>query len=176
MTVSWLNLEQRRALDRAKERLVPAAEELLKIGQVVDIKLRHFGQSQMRNLIAVALATESPAVVANFIRYQVGRDAKGKTRKGNSWASYPKDLKPPRRLGQLFIEQMEEGGGVIETEMATLSGQGDLFADPVSRQLARMELIRQFLGFVDRHLKFLSLQRSDDRRDGENGADEEDEA
>lgn len=163
--MSSLNLEQRRALDRAKERLVPAAEQLLDSGGVVRLKPKDFGQAQMRNLIAVALDTESPAVVANFIRYQIGRDARGK----KSWASGR-----PRKLGELFLDEIESEGGVVRRILADLAGDSAVpFASDLSRQLARMELIRQFLGFVDRHLKYLGLQRGGDRGNGANGTEEE---
>jgi hypothetical protein len=167
MSVSSLDLRQRRALDRAKERLVGAAEDLLRDGGVVGIAPKDFGQSQMRNLIAVALSTESPAVVCNFIRYQMGRD-----KNKRSWASGD-----ARRLGDLFLDQIEKDEGVVRTVLAGLTaGDATLFPDDLARQLARMELVRQFLGFVDRHLKYLGLQRTGEEENGSSRDDEEDAA
>ena len=88
--MSSLTLEQHRAIDRCKEQLVPAAEALLDEAQGIEIG-RDFGHSQLRNLIAVAMETESPAVVANFIRYQVGRDTRGSNK--GKWHSRPSFLR-----------------------------------------------------------------------------------
>ena len=82
MTLLMLNLEQQHAIDRLKEELVPAAEAFLDEGQVIRLSKNKFGDSQLRNLIAIANETESPAVVLNFIRYQIGRDTRGQ-----NWAS-----------------------------------------------------------------------------------------
>ena len=73
--MTTLSLEQQRAIDHLKEVLVPAAERLLDDAGILDFPKKQFGGSQFRNLIAIATETSSPAVVLNFIRYQIGRDA-----------------------------------------------------------------------------------------------------
>jgi hypothetical protein len=146
MNVSSLSVAQQRAIDRAKETLVEKAEELLrqtKVGPSGD-----FGHSQLRNLVAVATETESPAVVLNFIRYQMGRDKK--ERKG--WARDSQGS----RVGDLFITALgEEQGTAVGAALATIP---DLAGRPLVKQLARMELIRYFLGFAGRYMKYLELE------------------
>lgn len=139
-----LTLAHRRAIDRSKESLVKAAEDLLEKAEVVKIDKNDFGHSQLRNLIAVALETESPAVVINFIRYQMGRDKKGK-----SWSNSVAG----KKLGDRFIEEIEKGA-VEQAHKGIVDGKD---ADLVP--LVRIELIRHFLGFASRHLRFLDLQR-----------------
>ncbi len=141
-----LTLEQHRAIDRCKEQLVPAAETLLDQAQDLAIG-RDFGHSQLRNLIAVAMETESPAVVSNYIRYQVGRD-----NRGSNWGKSIGD----KTLGQRFIDQLDHAGGAVATALDNVPGVKE---DPVLKQLARIALIRQFLGFASRHLKYLEFQR-----------------
>lgn len=160
-----LNLKQRRALDLVKEQLVPAAEQLLERGRVVDLESKHFGQAQLRNLIAVALDTESPAVVFNFIRYQMGRDGKSR----NAWAKVPTGLAPARTLGELFLEELEADSGTVATALAGLAGE---LPTAVEKQLARIELVRQFLGFASRYMKFIDLRRGGNGRDGNHDEDE----
>ena len=140
-----LSLEQQRAIDRLKEDLVPAAEKLLDDGDVVHFPKKHFGDSQLRNLIAVANETESPAVVLNFIRYQIGRDSGEKNwRRAHNGVS----------LGDRLIEDLQKG--TVEQALAKVPGVAE---DKTLRQLATIVLIRQYLGFASRYLKYLDLQR-----------------
>lgn len=159
--MSTLTLTQRRAIDRSKEALVRAAEELLDEARVTEIKSKDFGHSQVRNLIAVATETESPAVVINFIRYQMGRDSKK-----NSWSNRG-GMEGGPTLGERFIDEFEKGS--VATALAGLGIEGD----PLVRQLARIELIRQFLGFTSRYLKYLDLQRNGKKAPANGDGDEE---
>lgn len=140
-----LTLEQMRAIDRLKEDLVPAAEKFLDEAGVTAIAKKHFGDSQLRNLIAVANETASPAVVMNFIRYQIGRDTKTK-----SWGRVEGD----KTLGQRLIDDLEKGA--VKDALGKVPGTKD---DQTVWQLAAMALIRQYLGFASRYLKYLDLQR-----------------
>ncbi|HEX9736201.1 MAG TPA: hypothetical protein VGG06_29925 [Thermoanaerobaculia bacterium] len=122
-----------------------AAEKLLDNGGVVGIPKRHFGDSQLRNLIAVANETESPAVVLNFIRYQIGRDS-GQRSWGREHGG--------QSLGDRLIEDLQKGA--VEQALARVPGVAE---DKTLRQLAAIVLIRQYLGFASRYLKYLDLQR-----------------
>ena len=139
-----LTARQWKAIDQAKERLVLAAEELLEEAQVTKFA---FGHSQLRNLIAVASETDSPKVVVNFIRYQMGRD-----NYRNNW------FKPDgqgKTLGQRFIDDLDGSEGAVSKAFETIPE----VRDDAGRQLVRIELTRQFLGFASRHLKYLDLLR-----------------
>lgn len=137
-----LTLTHRRAIDRSKESLVAAAETLLNDAEVKAIG-KDFGHSQLRNLIAIALETESPAVVTNFIRYQMGRDKQGK-----GWSNSVGDQK----LGERFIHAIDEG--VVKEALGTII---DVKKDAELVPLVRIELIRHFLGFASRYLRFLEV-------------------
>lgn len=143
-----LTLTHRRAIDRSKESLVAAAETLLDQARVKALRPKDFGHSQLRNLIAIAMETESPAVVTNFIRYQMGRDKPGK-----SWSSSVDGQK----LGERFIHEIDKG--VVKEALDTIV---DAKKDAELVPLVRIELIRHFLGFTSRYLKFLDLQRHGD--------------
>lgn len=147
--MSSLTLDQQRAIDRCKERLVVAAEELLEEAQVLRISPKHFGHSQLRNLIAVAMETDSPAVVLNFLRYQMGRDAKNP----KNWALRQGGI----QLGQRFIDAIH--AGVVYQAVAEVP---ELEDGSLEKQLAHITLTRHFLGFASRYLKFLDLQREAD--------------
>jgi len=139
-----LTLEQRKKVDLLKERLVPAAEQFLEDARVVEIKKSDFGDKQIRNLLEIANETASPAVVLNFIRYQIGRDPKNR-----AWGRVEGD----RSLGDRLIGELDERDGIIAETLATLGLEGE------RQQLAKMELIRQYLGFASRYLKYLDLRR-----------------
>jgi hypothetical protein len=155
MNMQALSPAQRRAIDRAKELLVTPAETLL---DDFDVKpTKDFGESQLRNLLKVAAETESPAAVLNFIRYQMGRDKK---KEPQAWARGPEG----NRLGDRFITELGDGSeATVGKALATVP---DLAEAPVLRQLARIELMRHFIGFASRHMRYLKLKAS--------AADEED--
>jgi hypothetical protein len=140
-----LSLGQRQAIDRAKEDLVTAAEDLLVEAEVRPSK--DFGHSQFRNLVAVAAETESPTVILNFIRYQMGRDRK----EPKGWSLE----RGGKRLGDRFIHALSKDEGAVSLALVKVPG---IEEDPMARQLARIELIRYFLGFATRYMKYLELE------------------
>ena len=144
--MSSLTLDQHRAIDHCKEYLVPAAETLLKEANDIQIG-RDFGHSQLRNLIAVATETEAPAVVINFIRYQIGRDTHGR-----NWGKHLGS----QTFGDRFIDQLDRADGAVAKALKDVP---DLKEDKHGTQLARILLIRQFLGFASRYLKYLEFKR-----------------
>ena len=136
-----LTVSQRRALDLQKENLVKAAEQLLEKGQVARLSRNKLGDSQLKNLLAIANETESPAVVTNFVRYQMGRRKDGWEWQGENRI----------RLGDRLIEAIDNGA-----VKAAVDAVADL--DDVQRQLAKMLMLRHFLGFISRHLTYLRGQ------------------
>ena len=141
-----LSAEQRREIDRAKEGLVEAAERMLNDSAILEIRPNDFGDSQLRNLIAIANETESPAVVTNYIKYQMGRDNHQR-----GW-SHPGRGKS---LGDSMIHEIENGS--IMKALNDVNDGAEL--EGKQKQLARIELVRHFLGFSSRYLKYLNLQR-----------------
>jgi hypothetical protein len=150
--VSSLSQVQRRAIDLAKEGLVVAAEQLLERAEVRPND--DFGHSQLRNLEAVAAETESPAVLLNFIRYQMGKDQKNK----ESWAR----VSAGGRIGDQFIAALNEEGKAVSTALTKIP---DLDSNPISRQVARIILMRYFLGFATRYMKYLELKYPKPRKE-----------
>lgn len=144
-----LTFEQQRRIDLSKEQLVPAAEALLRQADVVSISKKDLGESQLRNLIAIANETRSPAVVLNFIRYQMGRDSRGR-----NWSK----LAGGKRVGELFLAALE--GGAVG---AALEDMAPVIENEEQKQLVRIELFRHFLGFASRYMKFLDLERGTGR-------------
>jgi len=145
-----LTFEQKRKIDLAKEHLVPAAESLLDRAKVVKIGRNDLGESQLRNLIAIANETQSPAVVLNFIRYQMGRDSRNR-----NWSKRVGGEMGGETVGELFLKELEKGA--IAT---ALEGMASVIENDEQKQLVRIELFRHFLGFASRYMKFLDLQPS----------------
>ncbi|MDX1997881.1 MAG: hypothetical protein SF066_09200 [Thermoanaerobaculia bacterium] len=145
--MTTLTLEQRREIDLVKEQLVQRAEKLLDDVGLGTMERNLFGHSQLRNLSAIAVETQSPAVVTNFIRFQIGR-----AKKDQGWA------KPVagKRLGQHFIEALEGEEELIPRLALEISRQPK---EAAGTQVVRIELIRHFVGFASRYLRFLDLDR-----------------
>lgn len=147
--MTTLTLEQRREIDLVKEQLVEAAEQLVTDAGIAGLDEKKFGHSQLRNVSAVASETESPAVVANFLRYQMGRD-----NRRENWAI--EVAGGPKRIGDLFLDQLTGQDGAVAKALAKVSGCPP---DSTAEQLAKMEILRHFIGFTSRYVKFLDLQR-----------------
>ncbi|WP_044209612.1 hypothetical protein [Coleofasciculus chthonoplastes] len=90
-------------------------------------------ESQFRNLVRVADTTDSAEVIKNFIRYQVGRDKKWGRGKGS--------------LAERIIQDID-GNIKKNAQSIAESSQGEL-------KQVWLELIRRYLGYGSRHLKYL---------------------
>jgi len=96
-------------------------------------KYGNLEESQFRNLVRVADTTDSAEVIKNFIRYQVGRDKKWGRGKGS--------------LAEKIIQDIDGNIKKIAQSIAEAS-QGEL-------KKVWLELIRRYLGYGSRHLKYL---------------------
>lgn len=96
-------------------------------------------ESQFRNLLRVAETTESPEVVKNFLLYQVGRDKK--------WGRGEDSL--AHRIIADINTRIEEKAKKIT----------DSYPDKLKK--VKMELIRRYLGYGARHLKYLNFKKSE---------------
>lgn len=92
--------------------------------------------SQFRNLVRVADTTESPAVVKNFLRYQVGRDQKWGRGKGS--------------LAEKIINDVDEKLLNYAQEVAQQASSTNV-------RSIHMQMIRLYLGYGSRRLKYRSL-------------------
>lgn len=98
-------------------------------------------ESQFRNLVSVSDATESAEVVKNFIRYQVGRERK--------WGRGEKSL------AERIIKDIDKDLRGMAKDIAEAAGQ----PDEMTQKSIWMELIRRYLGYGSRHLKYLNSKR-----------------
>jgi hypothetical protein len=94
--------------------------------------------SQFRNLVRVADATDSAEVVKNFLRYQVGREKKWGRGKGS--------------LAERIVED-------IDGKLKDYAGKISKEANGADEKHVRMELVRRYLGYGSRRLRFLSSQQ-----------------
>jgi len=130
-----ISTEQKRELQVQKA--IRQTEDALVLWIVDALDETRYGdleESQFRNLVRVADTTESAEVIKNFIRYQVGRDKK--------WGRGEESL--ATRLIQDIEGNIKNSAGIIATECS----QPDF--KPIW-----LELIRRYLGYGSRHLKYL---------------------
>ncbi|MEM6353887.1 MAG: hypothetical protein AAF766_24335 [Cyanobacteria bacterium P01_D01_bin.14] len=102
-------------------------------------------EAQFRNLVRVAASTDSVEVVKNFLRYQVGRDRK--------WGRGEKSL------AERIIQDIDSK--LKTTSKDILESVKDIEADDTSldQKGVWMELIRRYLGYGSRYLKYLNTVR-----------------
>lgn len=100
-------------------------------------------EAQFRNLVRVADTTESSEVIKNFLLYQVGRDPVGRETK---WG------RGENSLAQTIIQDINNKLKQKAQEIATVS------TSPNFREIW-LELIRRYLGYGARYLKYLNSQK-----------------
>ncbi|VXD17599.1 conserved hypothetical protein [Planktothrix serta PCC 8927] len=122
-------LEIQKGIRQAEDELVQAIEKALD-----SKKYGNLEESQFRNLVRVAETTDSPEVIKNFIRYQVGRDTK--------WGR-GKDS-----LAEIIINDINAKTKEKAEAIAKQAKTQDI-------KSIHIELIRRYLGYGARHLKYL---------------------
>ena len=140
-----IELQMQKGIRQAEENLVlwiQSALDTAKYGETGKDKLE---EAQFRNVVRVADTTESPEVIKNFLRYQVGRD--------NKWG---------RGAGSLAEQIIQDIDGNLKKaahEIAKSCGHP-------SERAIQIELTRRYLGYGSRYLKFLNLdpERSSNKR------------
>lgn len=94
-------------------------------------------KSQLQNVLNVAEESRNLAVVANFIRYQIGR-----ARIGDIWRH--------NDFGESVVQQILDPDGIIERQARkVLSESADTLLETFSDQL-RFEFLRYYLGYLQR--------------------------
>lgn len=127
-----IELKIQRGIREVENELVKKMEEAF---EAQHGKLEKLEESQFRNVLQVALSTESPEVVKNFLRYQTGRDDK--------WG------KGKDSLAEAIVSHIQgflsERAKVITTDAKA----------PEKTNKVHMDLIRRYLGYGSRHLTWI---------------------
>jgi len=132
-TEQKVELQVQRAIRQSEDDLVIWIQDALDNTKYGDLE-----ESQFRNLVRVADTTDSAEAIKNFIRYQVGRDKK--------WGRGKESL--AERLIQDIDGNIKQTAGIIAE------------CSQIDFKPIWLELIRRYLGYGSRHLKYL--------RDGQN--------
>ena len=135
-----------RAIDRRLDTLVREA------GRTISLLHddRAMRENQMRNVVDVAMSTQSLDVVTNFIRYQMGRS-------GGNQAWLHNDF------GQKVVHELEGREGLVyklTTEATEEVYRQVQEADPREiRRQAQLRLVRLYLGYLNRWFYYGSKTR-----------------
>jgi hypothetical protein len=133
-TKQQTELKIQRGIRQSEDELVKAIQSALdtcSYGKVGDKKLE---ESQFRNLVRVADTTDSSEVIKNFIKYQVGR--------GDKWG------KGKDSLAHRIIDDIDNKLIKIAHQIAKQAETDDINS-------IYLELIRRYLGYGARYLKYL---------------------
>ena len=132
-TEQRIELQVQKAIRQSEDDLVTWIQDALDTFQYGDLE-----ESQFRNLVRISDTTDSAEVIKNFIRYQVGRDKK--------WG---------RGEESLATRLIQDIDGNLQTTARIIAECSQKDFKPIW-----LELIRRYLGYGSRHLKYL--------RDGQN--------
>ncbi|MEM8604856.1 MAG: hypothetical protein AAGF24_13600 [Cyanobacteria bacterium P01_H01_bin.121] len=130
-------LQVQKGIRQAEDELVTWIQEALEQTTYAS-GYNGLSDSQFRNLLRVADTTESSEVVKNFLRYQVGRDPRWGRGKGS--------------LSERIIEDIDGRLHAKAESIAQVSKSTNL-------QEIWIDLIRRYLGYGTRYLKFKSVNQ-----------------
>ena len=121
-------LQVQKGIRQAEDELVTWIQEALDKSKYGDLE-----EAQFRNLVRVSDTTDSAEVIKNFIRYQVGRDKK--------WG------RGKESLAEKIVQDID---GNIKQSAQIIAECSKTDFKPIW-----LELIRRYLGYGARHLKYL---------------------
>jgi len=130
-------LAVQKGIRQAEDDLVKWIEKALADGKYTKSGDKKLEESQFRNLLRVAETTESPEVIKNFLRYQVGREEKWGRGKDSLAEKIIDDIDHALRQQAERIQK--------ETNYKSLS---EIW----------VKLIRLYLGYGARRLKYLNYK------------------
>lgn len=127
-TEQKVELQVQKGIRQAEDDLVTWIQDALDQTKYGDLE-----EAQFRNLVRVSDTTDSAEVIKNFIRYQVGRDKK--------WG---------RGKDSLAEKIVQDIDGNIKKSAQIIAECSQIDFKPIW-----LELIRRYLGYGSRHLKYL---------------------
>lgn len=134
-TPQQVDLKIQKGIRQAEDKLVIWIQEALDEADYPKSGHDKLEESQFRNLVRVSDTTESSEVVKNFLRYQVGREKK--------WGRGEKSL------AERIITDIN---GNLKTKAQTIAKD----AEGGNTNEIHIELIRRYLGYGARYLKYLN--------------------
>lgn len=143
-TTQQTELKEQRGIRQAEDDLVQWIEAALNTCAYGKSGRNKLEESQFRNLVRVADTTDSAEVIKNFLRYQVGREAK--------WGR-GKDS-----LAERIVRDIDDALQKKATQIAQAAGSDNVKA-------IWLELIRRYLGYGSRHLTYLNFLREQESKD-----------
>jgi hypothetical protein len=132
-TEQQIELQVQKGIRQAEDDLVIWIQEALDNCQYGKSGKEELEESQFRNLVRVSDTTDSAEVIKNFLRYQVGRDKK--------WGR-GKDS-----LAERIVQDID---GSIKKTAQVIAECSQVNFKPIW-----IELIRRYLGYGSRYLKYL---------------------
>nr|RNJ64962.1 MAG: hypothetical protein EDM05_33650 [Leptolyngbya sp. IPPAS B-1204] len=124
-----------KSIRQAEDNLVQWIETALEEGEYKKSGDKKLEESQFRNLLRVAETTESPEVIKNFLRYQVGREDKWGRGEGS--------------LAEKIIHDIDHNLRIQAGEIRQSTNYDNL-------NKIWVQLIRLYLGYGSRRLKYLN--------------------
>lgn len=134
-TPQQVELKVQKGIRQAEDKLVLWIQDALDKAEYPCDGRDKLEESQFRNLVRVSDTTESPEVVKNFLRYQVGREKK--------WGRGKKSL------AESIIADID---GNLKAKAEAISKE----ANSSNTHEIHIELIRRYLGYGARYLKYLN--------------------
>lgn len=143
-TYQQIELKIQKGIRQAEDNLVLWIQEALDKTDYPRDGRDKLEESQFRNLVRVSDTTDSPEVVKNFLRYQVGREKK--------WGRGKTSL--AERIISDIDNNLKSKACDIVKDIKDVKDVKDVKGGNVSE--IHIELIRRYLGYGARYLKYLN--------------------
>lgn len=156
-----MQLKLLQGIRQAEDKLVIWIEEALDKKESYE----NLEESQFRNLVRVADTTESPEVIKNFLRYQVGREKKWGRGRGSLAERIIEDIGAKDKGGKLLnLATTITKNALKKNAEASENKNAENNSNPMEIdsyvQQVWIELIRRYLGYGARYLTYLNKGQS----------------
>lgn len=144
-----------REIDRQLDAIVQVAG-----GLAAQLKGSSMRENQLRNVLDVALHTESIEVVGNYIRYQIGRG--GSWKSGNFGENVIAALGDDGQVHRVAKKAADEAHKALTQAQKKLGTEA--LPDPADlTKEARVHLTRLFLGYLNRWFLYADREKAWDK-------------
>lgn len=157
-TASYIELKIQKGIRQAEDDLVLWIENALDTCDYGKSGRSKLEEAQFRNLVRVADTTDSPEVIKNFVRYQVGRDDKWGRGKTSLAERIVEDINTQLKTKATAIAL---GSKTPQTSETVEESSDEKVFQLTKQEITdiQIELIRRYLGYGARHLKYLNSLR-----------------
>ena len=139
-----------RAIDNAMNELLTGMQKFIDETHIWESRME---EHQMNNVVAVAQETGSVEVVKNYVRYQVGRDARNENWRWRVGST--------KNFGEQLVDKLDE---LRDLATGIVADAGDRSAPARDVDPVWIRLTRVYVGHLNRYFSFRKRTMEEERR------------